>query len=104
MDKDLNDQTVINFKDYIGLTIEPLKQAVVSLGLGLARLENNQTPPSQIDQLKIQVASLSEGLKELERRLDQIERHDSIGQWVFRQLITVIMALIIAYLVSLVRP
>lgn len=49
------------------------------------------------DLLNYQVATLSEQVQELERRMIAIEKHSSMESWVYRQIISGIVVLTIVY-------
>jgi hypothetical protein len=57
----------------------------------------------ELDQLKYQVASLSELIQSLDSRLDQLEKHASIGAWLMRQSLIIGTALLIGWLSGVLR-
>lgn len=59
--------------------------------------------PYEFENLKLQVASLAEGLNELEDRVIQLEQHKSAASWLFRQAITVVVIVLIIYLLGVLR-
>ena len=53
-----------------------------------------------IESLKIQVASLAEGLSELESRVVGLEKHAVLATWLTRQIVTVLVLAAAAWLIG----
>ena len=69
----------------------------------MSDISANQVDKARFDAMQLQVASLSEGYQELEKRLQPLEDHDNIGMWVFRIIAGVSTALLISYLTGLLH-
>lgn len=93
----------LSLKEYIGLTIDPLNRELSNMRSAVEKLAGSQISAHDLDSLKLQVASLSEALQELEKRLDTLERHDNVSTWIFRSVVGIGTALLIGYLSSLLR-
>jgi hypothetical protein len=93
----------MNLKEYISLTLRPIEQQLNQVNQTIDRITGASISTSQFDQLKLQVASLSELLQELEKRVGNLEKHDSVGVWFFRLTVTVGTALLIAWLGGFIR-
>jgi len=57
----------------------------------------------EFENLKLQVASLAEGLAELEQRIIELEQHKSLSSWVFRQAITIGVIAVIIYIFEVLK-
>lgn len=93
----------LSLKDYIALILIPLEREMANLRSAVEKLTTTQANVHEIDSLKFQVASLSEALQELEKRLDILERHDGISTWLFRAVAGVGTALLIGWLSGLFK-
>lgn len=93
----------LSLKDYIALILIPLEREVSNLRSAVEKLTTTQANVHEIDTLKFQVASLSEMAQELEKRLDLLERHDATSTWIFRSVVGVGTALLIAWLAGFLR-
>jgi hypothetical protein len=93
----------LSLREYVALILVPLEREVSNLRSGVEKLSGSQANVHEIDTLKFQVASLSEALQELEKRLDTLERHDSVSTWIFRAVVGIGTALLIGWLSSLLR-
>ena len=94
--------TDIPLKEYIQIQITGIEREI-------NRLNASHVDKTRYDQLRLQVASLSEGIQELEQRfnalderLEVLETHDSIGLWAFRLIVGVATALLIGWLSGLI--
>lgn len=87
----MTDETNISIREYLQLQITTLEREI-------SRLQSSNVDKARFDQLRLQVASLSEAVQELEQRLDVLEDHDSIGMWAFRLIVGVGTALTIGWL------
>jgi hypothetical protein len=54
---------------------------------------------SELESIKYQVASLAEGMGELEGRVATLEKHSSMTRWVLRQVGTVLLVAAVSYAV-----
>jgi len=54
----------------------------------------------EFENLKLQVASLAEGLTELEQRVGELEQHKSLASWLFRQIVTVLVIVTLIYMLG----
>lgn len=90
-----------NLRDLINRRLDVLQNELKTIKVLLMR-QRSGLPP-EFDSLKLQVASLAEGLREVEERVGQLEQHKSIASWVFRQAITVAVIVVIIYLLEVIR-
>ena len=94
--------TDIPLKEYIQIQINNVEREI-------NRLNANHVDKTRYDQLRLQVASLSELIQEreqrfhsLDERLEVLETHDSIGLWAFRLVVGVATAILIGWLSGLI--
>lgn len=80
--------------DYIELALVDLRKAVEKMAV------QTVVKQSEFEQIKYQVASFAEGMNELEERVLVLEKHNSLERWVFRQVGTVLLVILAAYLVT----
>lgn len=85
----------ISLKEYLQLQISGLEREI-------NRLNATHVDKSRYDQLRLQVASLSEATHELEQRLEVLEKHDSIGRWAFGIVTSIGTAILIGWLSGLI--
>lgn len=90
-----------SLRDLINRRLDALQHELKAIRVSLMR-DKVHVPP-EFDNLKLQVASLAEGLRELEERIIQLEQHKSIASWIFRQAITVAVIVVIIYLLGVIR-
>jgi len=57
----------------------------------------------EFQQMKMQVGQLSEGMQELERRVIHLEQHKGLASWVFRQVVTIAVIVVIVWLIGVMR-
>lgn len=93
----------LSLRDYVGLILVPVERELANMRSALEKLTSTQANVHEIDTLKFQVASLSEAMQELEKRLALLERHDNVSTWIFRSVVTVGTALLIGWLAGLLR-
>jgi len=63
-------------------------------------VQRSVSKDTEQEQIKYQVASLAEGVVELEIRIRKLEARNSMEQWVYRQVGTILLVSLVAYLVS----
>ncbi len=93
----------LSLRDYVAIILVPMEREIINLRSAVEKLTMTQANIHEIDNLKFQVASLSEAMQELEPRLTVLENHDNILTWLFRVIAAVGTALLIAWLVSIIR-
>lgn len=54
----------------------------------------------EFENIKLQVASLAEGLNELEQRVSELEQHKSLANWLFRQAVTIGVIVALVYILG----
>lgn len=102
-DKPFETGQYLSLKEYIGITISPLERELSQMRSAIEKLAGSELKLHELENLKLQVASLSEGLQELEKRLDILEQHDNVSTWLFRFVAGVGTALLIAWLGGFIR-
>lgn len=90
-----------SLRDLMNRRLDALQNELKAIKVLLMR-ERSGLPP-EFDSLKLQVASLAEGLRELGERVEELEQHKSIASWVFRQAITVAVIVVVIYLLGVIR-
>jgi hypothetical protein len=93
----------VSLKEYISFTITPIEREVNNVRSAIEKLTVSQISAHDLDGLKLQVASLSEALQELEKRVSLLEQHDNVSTWIFRSVVGIGTALLIGYLSTLLR-
>lgn len=83
--------------------IKALAADLNAIRLLLETMSEKPVKPYEFEQIKSQVAGLAEALRELEVRVIALEQHKSTASWVFRQIITVGMGLLLAYMIGVLR-
>ena len=83
--------------------VKALAADLNAIRLLLEIMSENPVRPSEFETIKLQVGGLAEALRELELRVVQLEQHKSTASWVFRQIITVGMGLLLAYMIGVLR-
>lgn len=98
-----------DMKDWPGL--EGSLRELIKRGI-LAILEELEVIRSQMDKeshdfgrtdIIFQVASLAEGLHELEERVSELERHKSTVSWILVLVVAMSFGVFLAYLIGLLR-
>lgn len=64
---------------------------------GILEMADRVPLAGEWEAIKYQVASISEGLQEVERRLDVLENHNSVVRWLVRQIGTVVFLAVLLY-------
>lgn len=80
--------------DYIELVLIDIKKAIEKMAI------QTVVKQSEFEQIKYQVASFAEGLTELEKRVKALEKRNSMEQWIFRQVGTVLLVALAAFFAS----
>jgi len=81
--------------------LHELEKSISLLGEGIMIMaESTIVRQSELEGIKYQVASLAEGLGEIEIRVSKLEKHNSTVSWVLRQLGTIFLVLLSGYLFS----
>jgi len=80
--------------DHIELVLTDLRRGIELMA------QQTVVRQSELEQIKYQVASIAEGQTELENRLTALEKHNSIERWVWRQIGTILLVALAAFLAS----
>lgn len=102
-DKPFETGQFLSLKEYIGMTLQPMERDMIQIRSAMEKMANSQINSHDLDSLKLQVASLSEGLQDLHKRLAILEQHDTISTWLFRTVALVGTSLLIGWLSGLLR-
>lgn len=89
----------IDIREYISLKLTPVELKVDQI----SRAMDKTISSAEFEQIRFQVASLSELMQSADQRLDQLEKHDSIGVWLLRQSLVIGTALLIGWLTGVLR-
>lgn len=65
---------------------------------GILEMADRVPLAGEWEAIKYQVAAISEGLQEVERRLEVLEQHNSMVRWLSRQVGTVVFLAVALYL------
>jgi len=82
-------------REHITLAIAPLYTELANIKSGLEKLAISGAKDGQLDQLKYQIASLSEAVSEIEHRIRQLERYFYLTFLILSSLIMVLITLLI---------
>lgn len=93
----------LRLRDLINQRLDALEAELKAIRLSLEKMAHRTISASEFDNLKFQVASLAEGLNELEARIGQLEQHNSIVRWIVRQVVTIVIILFIVSLIGWLR-
>ena len=87
-------------REHIHIAVQPLSNDLKEIKNNLDRLTNSSVTGNQLDQLKYQVASLSEAISEMEHRIRQLERYFYLTFLILSSLIVVLITLLLIGLIS----
>lgn len=74
----------MDFREYVKLTMVPIERDLAGTRNALEKLAVGMVSTQVIEQLKLQVAGLSEAIQEMDKRLENLERDAQIYRWLFR--------------------
>jgi len=80
--------------DHIEMVLVDLRKAIELMA------QQTVVKHSEFEQLKYQIASFAEGMNELENRVSKLEKHNSTMAWVSRQVGTVLLVVLAAYMAT----
>jgi len=84
------------------LRFSELEKSISLIGEGVVIMaERTIIRQSELEGIKYQIASFAEGLGEIEKRVDRLEKHNSTVNWVMRQLGTILLVVGLVYLFSI---
>lgn len=89
-----------SLRDLINRRAEAIEKQLLALQKTIEQMSEKPIRYAEFESLKLQISSLNEGLMELEQRVMELEQHKSFAQWVFRQLITVVVIVAVIYLLE----
>lgn len=88
-------------KRFIHQRLDAIESTLLDLKRGLENMAKSTiVNTNEFEQIKYQVGSLSEALTEVEVRVSVLEKHNSMVYWIARQFGTIVLAVIIGYIVS----
>lgn len=90
-------------RELLNTRMDALERQLKAIHTLLDSMSEKVVKHYEFENLKFQVASLAEGIHELEQRVNELEQHNSIIRWVVRQVVTVVIIVIIVWLIGLVR-
>jgi len=86
---------------FIWQRLDHIELALVALHREIEKMaQQTAVRQHEFEQLKYQVAAFSEGMNELERRVGVLERRNSSEQWIIRQIGTIALVVLGAYIAS----
>jgi hypothetical protein len=80
--------------DHIELVLVDLRRAIETMAV------QTVVKQSEFEQIKYQVASFSEGMRELELRVIALEKRNNLEYWVLRQIWLILLVILAAYIVT----
>lgn len=89
-------QEKLTLRQLITIGLRQIAREVKSLKLEIQKMSNLPViSPQEIDMLKLQVASLSESLHDLEIRVEGLEKHSNVATEITRQAFTVFLLVLV---------
>lgn len=86
---------------FIWQRLDNIERLLADLRTGIEHMaQQTVVKHSEFEQIKYQVASFAEGMTELENRVKALEKRNSLEQWVFRQVGTVLLVALAAFLAT----
>lgn len=92
-----------SLRQLINQRIDELKREISSLRSVFEIMPERPVKHYELESLKFQVASLAEGLAELEQRVIQLEQHKSTASQVLRHGIVILLTVFLVYLIGGLR-
>lgn len=89
-----------SLRDLINRRAEAIEKQLAAIQRLVEHMGEKPIRSQDFESLKLQVVGLTEGLYELEQRVEQLEQHKSLASWVFRQLLTVAVLAAVIYLLE----
>lgn len=102
-DKPFDTGQYVTVKEFISMAIQPMERDMIQIRSSMEKMANSQINSHDLESLKLQVSSLSEGMQDLEKRLMILEQHDNVTTWIFRIVTGIGTALLIGWLGSVFR-
>lgn len=86
---------------FIWQRLDNIERLLADLRNGVERMAiQTVVKQSEFEQIKYQVASFAEGMKELEDRVISLEKRNNLEQWVLRQIWLILLVILAAYIVT----
>lgn len=90
----------LSFKEYLSLSIEPLRQEVKMLRQAIEQLSVGVVSQAEWEKMGKSLEGLQARLDQLDERVDALEHYHSVGMWAFRTLAGVATAVTIALMIK----
>lgn len=95
-------ENALQGRRFVWQRIDSLELAIIDLKGAIEKMaEQTIVRQSEFEGIKYQVATMAESQIELEKRIEILEKHSSTQSWVLRQLGTVLLVVVVAYLASI---
>lgn len=92
-----------SLRGLINRRAEEIEKQIASIRGMIEHMGEKPIRSAEFENLKLQVTGLAEGLYELERRVDELEQHKSLANWIFRQAITIGVMVAVIYILGVWR-
>jgi chromosome segregation ATPase len=87
---------------FIWERLDKIEQSILELKRGIEIVaQQTVVRQSELESIKYQVAALAEGQVELENRIEKLEKNSTLISWGFRQLATILLVIVAAYIASI---
>lgn len=93
----------LGLRDWFVVEFDFLRARLDQLHKALRNMPEKGVTVSEFDNLKYQVIDLTEAFREMEQRLDQLEKHNGIIRWVGRQVVTLAFIVVAIYAIGFLR-
>jgi hypothetical protein len=97
------DKGPLLLRDFLIWRFDTLEKEFRSIRVILEEMAEKPVSGREFENIKLQVAGLAEGLKELEDRTAALEKHKSLASWLFGQLVSFGVIVVIIYLLEVIR-
>ena len=98
----MNTET-LSLRELIKQRTEALEKELRALRGLIEAMGDRPIRNSEFESIKLQVHSLAEGMKELEQRVMELEKHKGLASWIARQLVTIAVIVVIVYILGVWR-
>lgn len=99
----MGDKGPLLLRDFLLWRFETIERELHAIRGALEKMAEKPVSLREFDSLKLQVAGLAEGLKELEERTKALEHHKGMASWLARQALVIAIIVVIIYLMGVMR-
>lgn len=99
----MGDKGPLLLRDFLLWRFETIERQLHAIRGVLETMADKPVSAREFDSLKLQVAGLAEGLKELEERVKALEQHKGMASWLARQALVIAVIVVIVYFMGVMR-